>query len=67
MTQKITLTISRDPSKGTKIAVEGHAGPGCKTLTAAIEASLGSTTQTQTTDEFNQAEVQQKQQQIQRG
>jgi len=55
MTQKITITVPRDPSKGTKITVEGHAGPGCKTLTAAIEASLGSTTQTHTTDEFNQA------------
>ena len=52
---KITITVSRDPSKGTKIAVEGHAGPGCKALTDAVEKALGQVTQTHITGEFNQA------------
>jgi hypothetical protein len=56
VTQKITITVSKDPAQGTKIAVEGHAGPSCKTLTAAIENALGKTTSTTTTEEFEQVQ-----------
>jgi hypothetical protein len=56
---KITITIPIDPTKGTKIQVEGHSGPGCQKLTEAIEAGLGHVTANEPTEEFGQAEQQQ--------
>ena len=61
---KITITIPRDPSKGTSIKVEGHSGPGCQKLTEAIEASLGATTGDVQTEEFDHVVTQEQRQDL---
>ena len=61
---KITITIPRDPSKGTSIKVEGHSGPGCQKLTEAIEAALGVTTGDVQTEEFDHIVTQQQRQDL---
>lgn len=48
----ITITIA--DGGGTEIKVEGHAGPGCKQLTEAIEKALGTVTSDTKTHEFHQ-------------
>lgn len=62
---KIIITVSRDPSKGTKIEVEGHAGPGCQKLTEGIEKAIGKTVNDELTDEFHQVTQWQEQQEYQ--
>lgn len=51
---KITMTFSRDPKKGTTIAVEGHPGPGCQKLTEEIERRLGQIVSDTPTEELYQ-------------
>jgi hypothetical protein len=41
----------------TTVSVNGHSGPGCKGLTAAIEKALGSTTSDTNTREFSERPV----------
>jgi len=62
---KIIITIPRDPKQGTTIKVEGHPGPGCKSLTEKLEQALGRVVSDVETDEYHQAEIQQDQQQQQ--
>lgn len=62
---KIVITVPRDPNKGTKIEVGGHAGPGCQKLTEGIEKALGKTVKDELTDEFLQAPQQQDQREYQ--
>ncbi len=50
----ITITIPRDRSQGTRIAVDGVAGPGCQALTARLQEQLGRTLQDEPTQEFAQ-------------
>ena len=61
---KITITVPRDPSKGTSIKVEGHSGPGCQKLTEAIEASLGTVTNDTQTEEFDHVVTQEQRQDL---
>ena len=65
MPKRITITIPLDPEKPTTIDVEGHSGPGCQKLTEAIQAALGTTTDTILKAEFHQQEQQEDQQQMQ--
>ncbi len=59
---KITFTVSSDPAKPVRIAVDGVSGPGCTDLTAAVEAALGKTTGCTHTEEYDQVSpVQQEQ------
>lgn len=59
MTPEITVTI--DLGGATEIAVKGHAGPGCKNLTAAIEKALGKVTSDRRTPEYHQTASQKQQ------
>ena len=54
MTQKITVTVPRDHTKGATVEVEGCPGPGCQRLTEGIEQALGQTVHDEVTDEFHQ-------------
>lgn len=53
--KKITITVPKDPRAGVKVAVEGCPGPSCESLTAAIEAALGTQSNNDQTQEFFQA------------
>jgi len=55
MGEKVTITISPDGTP--TIHVEGHAGPGCKDLTKALEKALGKVTSDKATADFAAAEV----------
>lgn len=48
------LRINIDLGGATEIKVVGHAGPGCKSLTANIEKALGKVTSDVKTPEYNQ-------------
>jgi len=61
---KISITCPADPTKGTKISVEGYPGPGCKALIEAIERALGKVTADTETDEFSQNPVTEQQQEL---
>ena len=50
--EEIIVTIAEDGT--TTVAVQGHAGPGCKGLTAQFEAALGETIADQKTPEYAQ-------------
>jgi len=58
---RITITVPADPDKQTRVAVEGHAGPGCHDLTANLQRAMGQTTTSTETDEYYQAEQQSQQ------
>lgn len=47
------IIVSVDPKGGVKIEVEGCAGPSCQSLTAALEASLGTVVADERTADFN--------------
>lgn len=49
-----TINIEIEKGGATTIKVVGHAGPGCKNLTKAIEESLGTVTADVKTPEFSQ-------------
>lgn len=54
--EQIIIEIAEDGS--TTVAVEGHAGAGCKELTAQIEKALGTTTGDRKTHEYHQRAAQ---------
>ncbi len=56
MSEKLIITVA--PTGDTKIKVEGHAGPGCADLTAAIEKALGETVKDERTPEFHERPIQ---------
>lgn len=61
-----TVTIDVSPNGEATVKVEGHAGPGCKQLTKAIEAAIGHTTGDVLTPDFHRSQAA-GQQQEQRG
>lgn len=57
------VTIDITETGDTKVAVSGMTGPGCKQLTAAIEAAVGTKTGDQPTADMHRAATQTKEQQ----
>lgn len=55
MQRQIIVTIA--PDGAVEVKVEGHAGPGCRDLTKALEADLGQTEQDRRTSEYHQPEL----------
>ena len=54
MTATPTITVTIDADGSTAVSVAGLAGPGCKSLTAAVERALGSASDTRQTAEHAQ-------------
>ncbi|MCK6473797.1 MAG: DUF2997 domain-containing protein [Planctomycetes bacterium] len=61
MLRQIVVTIA--PDGAVEVKVEGHAGPGCRDLTRALEADLGQTEHDRWTAEYHQPERQDDRQQ----
>lgn len=53
---EVIVTVGKDGS--TKVAVQGVSGPGCRELTAALEAALGKVEEMQHTPEYYEEERQ---------
>lgn len=54
MQRQIVVTITLDGA--VEVRVHGHAGPGCRDLTRALESDLGQTEQDRRTAEYHQPE-----------
>lgn len=52
------IIIEVDTTGAAKVEVKGHAGPGCKELTAQIERALGETAKDTKTNEYHQRAAQ---------
>ena len=55
MTEEITLTF--DDADQPVIKVTGVKGPGCSSLTEALEKKLGTVTKDEKTSEYNEGEI----------